>query len=431
MEDSLDGPSTKWVVLAACMLLGGLNAAVGAALDSVGAARLRAIREGSGPDASLAGRYLDQEPAIRARLLVWRVLTLSGAVVIAYDMAQTLQGMWLRWVTMAVVLLAYASVTGMAASLAVRRAGGAALPLLRLWRPCEWLAIVPAMPLYWLGFLVNRCFPAKPEDDPKRVTCEVVRHLVAQGEGLGSIDPDHAGLLKSVIEFGDTVAREIMVPRTSMVALDIETPLSEVMALIVEKGHSRYPVYRERIDQLEGVLYAKDLFRVWRDGGGVPEGNLESLIRRPVFFAAESQQISKLLRDMQLRRVHLAIIVDQYGGTSGMVALEDIIEEIVGEIRDEHDYEEPPIRRLATGRFIVNADLSVYDLAAVTGLQLPAEGRDYDSLGGMLADLAGRVLPVGETVDLGEHALIVRAGDARRVQKVEIVHRAALAGAAE
>merc|ERR1711916_291440 len=146
-----------------------------------------------------------------------------------------------------------------------------------------------------------------------------------------------------------------------MVALDIETPLSEVMALIVEKGHSRYPVYRERIDQLEGVLYAKDLFRVWRDGGGVPEGNLESLIRRPVFFAAESQQISKLLRDMQLRRVHLAIIVDQYGGTSGMVALEDIIEEIVGEIRDEHDYEEPPIRRLATGRFIVNADLSVYD----------------------------------------------------------------------
>ena len=430
MEDSIDGPSTKLVILAASLLLGALFSAVEAALDAVGAPRLRAAREAGGPGGQVAGRILDHEAALRARLLVGRVLSLVGAVWMGYALAPA--GVWWLWMgSTALVTWGYAIVVRVAMELAARRASGLALPLLRVFRPFELLVALPAAPLIWTSYLVNRLFPPKPEDDPERVTRVEVEYMVEQGEELGSIDRDHAELLRSVIEFGDTVAREIMVPRTSMVAVDIETPLSEVMALIVEKGHSRYPVYRDRIDQLEGVLYAKDLFQLWRDGR-LAQGDLESVIRRPVFFTAESQKISKLLRDMQARRVHLAIVVDEYGGTAGMVAMEDIIEEIVGEIRDEHDYEEPPVRRLGPGRYIVNADVSVDDLAAVTGLQVPADGRDYDSLGGMLAVLAGRVLPVGEAIELGAHELIVRAGDERRVQKVEVVHRGAVvAGAAE
>lgn len=429
MEDSIDGPSTKLVALFASLLLGALFSAVEAALDAVGAPRLRAARESGGTAGTVAGRILDHEATVRARLLVGRVLSLAFTIWITFTMATG--SWWFRVVITALVTWGYAALVRAAMELSARRASGLALPLLRWFRPFELLVALPAAPLIWTSYLVNRLFPPRPEDDPERVTRVEVEYMVEQGEELGSIDRDHAELLRSVIEFGDTVAREIMVPRTSMVAVDIETPLSEVMALIIEKGHSRYPVYRDRIDQLEGVLYAKDLFQLWRDGG-LPEGDLESVIRRPVFFTAESQKISKLLRDMQARRVHMAIVVDEYGGTAGMVSMEDIIEEIVGEIRDEHDYEEPPVRRLGPGRYIVNADVSVDDLAAVTGLQVPADGRDYDSLGGMLAVLAGRVLPVGESIELGEHELIVRAGDERRVQKVEVVHRGAMvAGAAE
>jgi len=412
--------------------MGALFAAVEAALDAFGEPRLRAARDSGGRMALIAARTLGNEAEVRTRLLVGRVLSLMLAVVLGYEMALEMQSLMPGVALAAFLALAYASTLGVAMKLASRRAGGVTLWLLRLWRPFELLVAVPAAPLIWAQKTVDRLFPPSPEDDPDRVTRVEVEHLIEQGQEQGSIDGDHAGLLRSVIEFGDTVAREIMVPRTSMVAIQLGTPLSDIMRLIVEKGHSRYPVYRDRIDHLEGVLYAKDLFRLWREHN-LTEGKLEALIRTPVFFAAESQKISKLLRDMQSRRVHLAVVVDEYGGTAGMVTLEDIIEEIVGEIRDEHDYEEPPIRRLGAGRYVVNADLSIYDLAAVVGLQLPpdVEAANYDSVGGMLADLAGRVLPVGASLTLGDHDLIVRAGDERRVQKVEIVHRSALAGAAE
>ncbi|MET0385373.1 MAG: hemolysin family protein, partial [Polyangiales bacterium] len=240
----------------------------------------------------------------------------------------------------------------------------------------------------------------------------------------------NAELLRSVIEFGDTVVREVMVPRTSMIAIEINTPLDEVVQLIIAQGHSRYPVYRDRIDQIEGMLYAKDLFRLTRDGQA-PRGKLDELIRRPVFFTAQSQKISVLLRQMQARRVHLAIVVDEFGGTSGMITLEDIVEEIVGEIRDEHDRDESPVRQIGPDRYLANADVSLYDLAEITGLSLPEEARTYESLGGMLIDLAGRVPKSGDSVEIGGHEMIVRAADERRVSRVEVVKRKQLPPAAE
>jgi CBS domain containing-hemolysin-like protein len=210
-----------------------------------------------------------------------------------------------------------------------------------------------------------------------------------------------------------------MVPRTSMVALEADMPLSEVVARIVEEGHSRYPVYRGSIDDPIGVLCAKDVFQVLRASGGF-DGTLADLVR-PAYFCAESQKISDLLRQLQARRVHLAIVVDEYGGTSGIVALEDIIEEIVGEIRDEHDLDELPVRKLGQGRYMVDADVSAHDVAELTGLELPEEAQGFDSLGGLVIDLAGRVPEAGESVRLGAHDLIVRDADERRVRRIELV----------
>jgi CBS domain containing-hemolysin-like protein len=410
----------------ACIVAGAIVTALDESLAALGEDRARAIvREGEGRDVATAERYLRNNKTIGIRLMVGRVLALVGTAVFSYDLAFALRledNLWARRTVVAIGALFYAVAVGTLSTFATRRAGRIALPLLRWSRPLE-LAIAPAAaPLLWASDLIDKVLPPRPEDDPGRVTEVVVEQLIERGEEQGGIAQEHAELLLSVLEFRETVAREIMIPRTSMVAVEIDTPLPELMKRIVEEGHSRYPVYRGSIDHPVGVLYAKDLFRLMQNGDGF-EGKIEDLIRTPIFYAAESQKISELLRQMQSRRIHLAIVADEFGGTSGMVTLEDIIEEIVGDIRDEHDSEDAPVKQIAPGRYLAKADVSVYDLAEITGLQLPEGASAYESLGGMLVDLAGRVPKSGELIEIGDHDLIVRQADERRVTRVEVVER--------
>jgi CBS domain containing-hemolysin-like protein len=426
LGDSIGGPSTNLIGALACIVAGAVFAAVDESLAALGEARARATaREPESRDAATAERYLRDAKAIGIRLLTGRILALVGTAVFAYDLALALrldQSVWARRAVVAVAALVYATAIGTVTTLAARRASRLAMPLLRWGWPLEMLVAPLAAPLVWASNLIDKLYPPRPEDDPERVTEVVVEQLIERGEEQGAIAQDHAELLLSVLEFRETVAREIMVPRIGMVAVDIETPLPELIKLIVAEGHSRYPVYRGSVDHPVGVLYAKDLFRLIRDGDGFA-GKIEDLLRTPVFYAAESQKISEVLRQMQARRTHLAIVADEYGGTSGMLTLEDIIEEIVGEIRDEHDSEDAPVKQIAPGRYLAKADVSVHDLAEITGLQLPENAAGYESLGGMLVDLAGRVPKSGELIEIGGHDLIVRQSDERRVQRVEVVER--------
>ena len=426
MGDSIGGPSSNLIAVLACIVIGAVLAAADESLGALGEARARAaIREGS-RSASTAKRFLACSKQIGIRLLTGRILALVGTAIFAYELALALRfedNVWARRAVVAVAALLYATTIGTVTTFATRRAGRLALPLMRWIRPLELLLTPVAAPLVWASSLIDKLYPPRPEDDPERVTETVVEQLIERGEEQGSIAQDHAELLLSVLEFRETVAREIMVPRTSMIAIDVDTPLREVIKLVVEQGHSRYPVYRGSLDHPLGVLYAKDLFRLIQDGDGF-EGKIEDLLRTPVFYAAESQKISEVLRQMQARRTHLAVVVDEYGGTSGMLTLEDIIEEIVGEIRDEHDdSEDAPVKQIAPGRYLAKADVSVHDLAEITGLKLPDGAAGYESLGGMLVDLAGRVPKSGELIEIGGHDLIVRQSDERHVQRVEVVER--------
>jgi CBS domain containing-hemolysin-like protein len=410
---------------------GTICTAVDESIAVLGEPRLRAARDGNDANARIAARYLDEPVAFNLRFLAGRIASLMGTAVISYHIAQRLPGGTITHVLgLALAALVYAVSVSLTSSLVGRRASRLALPLLRYSAPLLFVFSPLSLPLQWVSRLVDKLFPPRPDDNPELVTELEVGHMISQGAEHGSIPAQNAELLRSVIDFGDTVVREIMVPRTSMVAIEIDTPLDEVMQLIISEGHSRYPVYRERIDQIEGALYAKDLFRLIREGGRTA-GKLEDLIRRPVFFTANSQKISVLLRQMQARRVHVAIVVDEFGGTSGMVTLEDIIEEIVGEIRDEHDTDETPVRQIGPDRYLANADVSLYDLAEITGLALPEQARSYESLGGMLIDLAGRVPKSGDSIEVGGHEMIVRAADERRVSRVEVVKRKELPPAAE
>jgi len=418
----LDVPSIQ---LAAAIVggvgLGALLAAVSSGLHALGEAGLQALSEEGNRNAKVAKRVLRDLPAVQARLLVGRVLCVAiAASFVAYSLLRA-YGVGIALLGVIGIAIGYAVVATTAAAVVRRRSGQATLRVWRWLRPVELLLTPVAAPLTWIHGLVARVVPEVRMEDPSRLAELTVEHVIVQGEEEGTIAEDHAQMLRSVLEFKNTVAREIMVPRTQVVAFELNTSIDEVLASIMESGHSRYPVYRGQIDNVEGVLYAKDLFGVLRNTSDASTISLESVVRKPVFFAAESQKIGVLLREMQRRRSHLAVVVDEFGGAAGIVTLEDIVEEIVGEIQDEHDEEAPLVYERAPGHYFVDASISVYDLEEELGESICADKSDFDSLGGLLIHLAGQVPVIGETLRAGSYRVVVLDADERRVRRVEML----------
>jgi putative hemolysin len=243
--------------------------------------------------------------------------------------------------------------------------------------------------------------------------------MVKEGEQRGLLGHDQSEMIRNVLDFGDLTTGEVVVPRTRVQAFEIGTPGKAILERVRQAGHSRYPVYRDNIDNVVGILYAKDLlaYVTTQDPGKL---RVKNLMRTPVPFVPEAQPASSVLREMRAGRHHMAIVIDEFGGISGIVTLEDLLEEIVGDIRDEHDAEEPPIQDLGNGHLLVDAAIPIADLSRYLGTQLPADG-DYHSLGGFIVDRLGRVPRVGATLEAHELQFVVREADDRRVAKVEIV----------
>ena len=401
--------------------LGALLAAVSAGLHSLGEAGLQALSEEGNPNAKVAARILENLTAVQARLLMGRVLCVAlAAAFVAYSLLRA-RGVGSALLGVLGIAIGYAIVATISSAVVRRRSGQATLRIWKWLRPVELLLAPVAAPLTWISDVVERLVPEVQMQDPSRLAELTVEHVIEQGEEEGAIAEEDARMLRSVLEFKNTVAREIMVPRTQVVAFELATSIDEVLASVMESGHSRYPVYRSHIDQVEGVLYAKDLFQVVRNNSDASAIQLENVIRKPVFFAAESQKIGGLLREMQRRRSHLAVVVDEFGGAAGIVTLEDIVEEIVGEIQDEHDEEAPLVYERAPGHYFVDTSISVYDLEEQLGEPICEDKGDFDSLGGLLVHLAGQVPVIGETLRTGPYRIVVLDADERRVRRVEML----------
>jgi putative hemolysin len=403
------------VVLAAAF------AAVDYAIGAFGEVRARAVRDEGREYSGTAARLLEHEGKIRARLLAGRVLCLSTGAALSTLVAIRSEKWWVVVLAGLAVAFGYSAAVEILGTLARKWSSWVALPLLRWFRPLEIIMVPFAAPLAWLGEVIGRVSPSPREQDAEKIVDLEVESVIERGEETGSIPSDHADLLRGVLEFKDTVVREIMVPRTQILAIDIDMPVNDVVRLILEGGHSRYPVYRDRLDKMLGVIYAKDVFQAQRKHSDEPI-DLNKLLRKPVFFVSETQKIGTLLKQMQSRRVHLAIVVDEFGGTNGIVSLEDILEEIVGDIRDEHDDDETQVTEVSPGHFLVDASMSIYDLQDRIGVDLrDDDGGDYDSVGGLIIDKAGKVPENGETLSFGNVEFIVRERDPRRVRRVEVV----------
>ncbi len=258
--------------------------------------------------------------------------------------------------------------------------------------------------------------PGKRLEGGPFVTEAELRDLIDTAESESVIESAEARLIHRVFELGDTVVREIMVPRTDMTTVAVTQPLGEVVDLILSAGHSRIPIRSGDGDGIVGLVYAKDVLRRLHQPGGdaLPWTDLI----RPPHFVPELVNVDQLLRDMQKRKVHLSIVVDEYGETAGLVTIEDVLEEIVGEIADEYDREEPLVVDLSSRSWRVDARLPVASLAELVGGELP-EG-DWDSVGGLFFGVLGRVPRPGQTVHAGPAQLTAERIEGRRIRTVRV-----------
>jgi CBS domain containing-hemolysin-like protein len=250
------------------------------------------------------------------------------------------------------------------------------------------------------------------------VTSQELEYLIEQGARHGSLDETKEQLLSSVLAFTEVLVKEIMIPRTQVIALEGSAGYDEVMKVVEETELSRIPVYRGTMDEVVGVLYVKTLLADVRKGIDPAQFQLGKYLRKP-FFVPEVMKVVKLLNEMQRRKTHLAVVVDEFGGTSGIVTLEDVVEEIVGDIHDESDIEEKRVKVLSDGVVVADASVSLRELEEHLNVEFP-EGGDYETLGGFLTATAGRVPPPGSLVVWGGLTFTVKQADDRRVLKVEI-----------
>lgn len=261
--------------------------------------------------------------------------------------------------------------------------------------------------------LVGRLLRASWRREAPQVSEEELLAMAEAAEASDAIEPEERELIGQIIEFGDTVAREVMVPRTDMVAMSDQHTVGEAIGIVIDHGYSRVPVYGEGIDDVVGVVHAKDLMRAEREDG---PGSRAAAVARTPHFVPETKRISLLLREMQAEKFHIAIVVDEYGGTAGVVTLEDLIEELVGEIVDEFDVEEPMIERLAPGTVRVNGRVPIDELSDVLGAPLP--NGDWDTVGGLIFNTLGHVPDEGETLVMEGWELLVERVTGRRIARV-------------
>lgn len=264
-----------------------------------------------------------------------------------------------------------------------------------------------------LKFLLRRLSNGDPTDKFE----EDIQDLIEQGAEKGVISPGAGEMIQSIVEFGETVAREIMVPRTDVVAVPQDAPLKQLLDLIIKSGHSRLPVYEGDIDHIVGVLHAKDLLALWNLS---PDERLPNEIKRKPIFTSEDKKIRELLAELRTQKSHLAIVLDEYGGTSGLVTIEDIIEEIVGEILDEYDDEEELLTQVDETTIIANARLDMEDLEDYLKMKFP-DG-DFETLGGFITDLTGKVPREKERIEFQDLVITILSADERKINQVEIKH---------
>lgn len=407
-------------------IIGALFAAADTALTALTGPRLNAlIEQAEGAEKAAYERIRTADTKLRSRYLLGRIVSSTATAILTFMVIAPRVSQGAAWIAFGVTV-AFTGILYEVSTTLGRKYADHVAPMAALYlRPLE-IAMFPlAIPLGWLGSAISRQDVVGEPPDPRVAEAEV-ENLVEEGERSGLLDPEPAEMIRNVLEFQDRTAKDVMVPRSRLEAIDIAMPIEKVLLFVSESGHSRYPVYREQIDNIVGLLYAKDLFKHLEEHR--PKNtSLRDIVRTPANFVVESQPLSSLLKEMRSRRQHLAIVVDEFGGVSGLVTLEDVLEEIVGDIRDEHDLEEaPPIQDLGNGRILADAAVSLQELSVYLGAEMP--GDDGRTLEGMITEHLGKIPEKGTSLSKFGMRFIVQDCDEQHIGRVEIIRHTSTPG---
>jgi CBS domain containing-hemolysin-like protein len=417
-------PTWQWVTLVLGLVLSAFFSSSETALTALGEARVQALVDSGGWRASLLKLWQKHPDRILSSLLLGNTLVnVAMGSIVALVAAEEGLSAYLALLTgmVTLVLLLFGEITPK--TFAKRHASGFAIWVM----PFVVIVYYALYPLAWLFVQVPRHLSRWVGMDgvvsSESVTSQELEYLIELGAKQGSIDKVREELLSSVLAFTEVLVKEIMIPRTQVIALEDSASYDEALKLVTESELSRIPVYHGSLDEIVGVLHAKALLADVKKGIAPGEFQISKYVRKP-FFVPEVMKVSRLLTEMQRRKTHLAVVVDEFGGTSGIVTLEDVVEEIVGEIHDESDVEEKKLKVLSDGVILADAQVSIRDLEEHLGVEFP-DGGDYETLGGFLTATAGRVPPAGSLVVWGGLSFTVKAADDRRVTKVEISRKPA------
>jgi putative hemolysin len=403
------------------------TAAAEVSLVTLSRSRARQLIDEGVPRAKALQTLLEDPPRFITSLMILKAAAYVGAAALAVFLALKLSSRWQIAVPLALILVGFAllAIQAITRGLAMRSPEATALRMGPPMRLVAALLTPIALPLRALGSAALGRSPSDTSED-LYLSEDGLRFLINVGEEPGLIEEDEKEMIAGIFELSETVAREVMVPRIDLVAIDETTSLPEALDLIIRAGHSRIPVYQGTVDNIQGVLYAKDLLQPFREGRhDVPIVEL----MRPAYFVPESKKVDELLHELQQRKVHIAIVVDEYGGTGGVVTIEDLLEEIVGDIQDEYDSELPMVVPGGENEYLFDARIDLDEVSRLVGVELPSEASD--TLGGFIFSQLGRVPMVGSQVQFGPLAMEVQAISGRRIQQVRVTrHEAAESEAA-
>jgi len=404
---------TLLVVAILLVPLAGLFAAVDAAIGHVSRARVSELRREGARKAEVLEQVLEDRARHVSLLLLLRVLCELFAAVLFTTVLVQLWGVGWRSVLVAgfvMTIVSFVLVGVGPRTVGRQHAYGVALRTASLTRALRAIFGPVTNLLILLG---NALTPGRGFREGPFSSEVELRELVDLAEARGVVEHGERNMIHSVFELGDTIAREVMVPRPDVVWIEAHKSLRQALALALRSGFSRIPVVGNNIDDVVGIVYLKDLVRRTQGDDSAGSQLVEELMRAPS-FVPESKPVDELLRDMQARRIHMAVVVDEYGGTAGLVTIEDILEEIVGEIADEYDADQrPPVERLPDGSMRVTSRLPVDDLAELFHLELPDEV-DIDTVGGLLARELGRVPIPGAQATYAGLSLTAESTEGRR-----------------
>jgi CBS domain containing-hemolysin-like protein len=404
------------ISLGVLLLCSAILSGAEAAYFSLGRTRLKELAEQQGQTPGPLAPLLAQPHELLVTLLVGITVVNIGASALAAAIAEQLfgsKGLGIAIGGMIFLLTVFGEVLPM--TLAVEH------PLrFSTWvnRPVAWLSVILKPIRVGLGAftaITLRMVGSERQPGQPEISEEELRTLVDVGAREGVVERTEREMIHKVFELEDTLVREVMVPRPDMFCLDVATGTARILPLLREQLHSRVPVFEETIDQIVGVLYTKDLLPFL---DGLPAGFDLRQHLHPPYFVPGSKRADALLREFQAKKLHLAVVVDEYGGTAGLVTLEDLLEELVGEIRDEYDEDERLIQRLAPRTFRVSGRLPIGELNAATGLQVPDHA--FDTVGGWVLDLFGRVPHKGEKKEAAD-GLRVAVEKVERTRVLEVL----------